>query len=260
MVKLFYKQPSVSGVVSSLAVAAGAARSSINTTSSSLNQSPQITLTSPTTGAEFVLPATITITATANDPDGSIAKVEFYQGATKLGEATTPPYIFVWSGFALGDYSLTAKAYDNLGASAVSNSVLVSVTAIVDTDLNGLPDDWERTHFGNIGVNPNADPDGDGLTNLQEFQQGTNPNDFYNGVSAQVQLLNNGAPGANDDLTIKVRKPDGTPWPGAPGVFQITAGGRYISATLGGPNYTSSVSVRTDAQGLARVYLEPLTP
>jgi hypothetical protein len=46
-----------------------------------------------------------------------------------------------------------------------------------DTDSNGLPDDWETFYFGAIGQNPNADPDGDGLTNLQEWQaaKGLNP-------------------------------------------------------------------------------------
>ena len=45
----------------------------------------------------------------------------------------------------------------------------------IDTDHNGLPDEWERSHFGAIGQNPNADFDKDGLTNLQEYQRGTDP-------------------------------------------------------------------------------------
>jgi hypothetical protein len=45
-----------------------------------------------------------------------------------------------------------------------------------DGDGNGLPDAWELSNFGHLGVDPQADPDGDGLTNLQESQRGTNPN------------------------------------------------------------------------------------
>ncbi|MCI0536033.1 MAG: hypothetical protein L0Z50_12480 [Verrucomicrobiales bacterium] len=44
-----------------------------------------------------------------------------------------------------------------------------------DTDGNSLSDDWEQRYFSRLGVDPNADPDGDGFTNLQESQQGTHP-------------------------------------------------------------------------------------
>lgn len=43
------------------------------------------------------------------------------------------------------------------------------------TDTNGLPDAWEILYFGIAGQDPNADPDGDGRTNLQEYLLGTNP-------------------------------------------------------------------------------------
>ena len=42
---------------------------------------------------------------------------------------------------------------------------------------NGLPIAWELQNFGHTGVDPNADPDGDGMSNLQEYLAGTNPND-----------------------------------------------------------------------------------
>jgi hypothetical protein len=46
----------------------------------------------------------------------------------------------------------------------------------VDTDANGLPDWWEQMYFGQLtGINPLADPDNDGLNNLQEFLSDTNP-------------------------------------------------------------------------------------
>ena len=46
------------------------------------------------------------------------------------------------------------------------------------TDGTGMADGWEVLYFGHIGIDPNGDPDGDGLSNYQEFQmysQGYSP-------------------------------------------------------------------------------------
>ena len=52
--------------------------------------------------------------------------------------------------------------------------------AILDTNNNGLSDVWEKLFYNNQLVpstyNPQADPDGDGWTNIQEATAGTNPN------------------------------------------------------------------------------------
>jgi hypothetical protein len=49
-----------------------------------------------------------------------------------------------------------------------------------DNNFDGLPDDWEAKYFGNDPSkwpSANADSDGDGATNLQEFLAGTDPTD-----------------------------------------------------------------------------------
>lgn len=38
-----------------------------------------------------------------------------------------------------------------------------------------LPDNWQIQYFGRTGIDPFADPDGDGMDNLGEFRSGTNP-------------------------------------------------------------------------------------
>ncbi|MGH9315576.1 MAG: Ig-like domain-containing protein [Thermoanaerobaculia bacterium] len=104
----------------------------------STNSPPTVSITSPAAGTLFAAPANILITATASDSDGSVAKVEFFQGATKLGESTTSPYSFLSSGAAVGSYSLTAKATDNLGALTTSGAVSITVNSTgVPTQVSG---------------------------------------------------------------------------------------------------------------------------
>ena len=76
---------------------------------------PTVSITAPSGGATYMAPATVNITASASDTDGTIAKVEFYQGATKLGEDTSSSggWSYTWNGATVGAYALKAKAYDN---------------------------------------------------------------------------------------------------------------------------------------------------
>ncbi|GAB2545205.1 hypothetical protein GCM10027189_29950 [Rufibacter soli] len=62
--------------------------------------------------------------------DGTVAKVEFFNGSAKLGETTTGSnnvYTFVWSPLSAGTYTLTAKATDNLGMVSTSAGVVATV-------------------------------------------------------------------------------------------------------------------------------------
>ncbi|TXK33777.1 T9SS type A sorting domain-containing protein [Pontibacter qinzhouensis] len=91
------------------------------------NQAPTVAFTAPSANAAIVLGTGIQLAANANDADGSISKVEFFQGSTKLGEATSSPYTYNWTNAKLGIYSLTAKATDNQGATTTSAAISITV-------------------------------------------------------------------------------------------------------------------------------------
>ncbi|MBK6804741.1 MAG: DUF1800 family protein [Betaproteobacteria bacterium] len=90
------------------------------------NASPKVSLAvSPATQSA---PGPVSLTATASDDDGTIAKVAFYQGATKIGEDTSPPYTASFTTTAAGTvYKFTAVATDNLGATGSSAEIGVTV-------------------------------------------------------------------------------------------------------------------------------------
>jgi hypothetical protein len=104
----------------------------------STNTAPSVTLTSPSANSSYTAPGSIFISANASDADGSIAKVEFYQGSSKLGEDASSPYTFTWSNVAAGTYVISARAIDNLNAVGNSSSVNVTVNGTTNnTTCNG---------------------------------------------------------------------------------------------------------------------------
>jgi hypothetical protein len=100
------------------------------------NQPPTVSLSSPLTGTPFTAPAAIALIASASDLDGSVQKVDFYNGSTLLGSSTAAPFTFTWANVPAGSYSFSAIARDNLGASTVSPWSDVSVSSGSTTTLS----------------------------------------------------------------------------------------------------------------------------
>ena len=99
------------------------------------NQLPVVAMTG--VSPEFpTIGATAKLSATASDPDGSIAKVEFYANGVKIGEDTTAPYDFSWMGYTAGNHYITARAVDNNGAAATSSSAII--VPVFSPGQNGL--------------------------------------------------------------------------------------------------------------------------
>ncbi len=96
--------------------------------SGSANLPPSVSITNPPNNATFTAPANITIHVDASDSDGTITKVEIFNGSNKIDESTSPPYSFNWIGVGTGTYTLTARAMDDDGASTTSAPVSITVT------------------------------------------------------------------------------------------------------------------------------------
>ena len=89
---------------------------------------PTVTITGPTNGSTFSAPATITLTATAGEPDFNISSVSFFADDLFLGRATNSPYSVMVTNARAGHYEIFARALDTAGQSAFSTPVSVSVT------------------------------------------------------------------------------------------------------------------------------------
>ncbi|MDY7228362.1 Ig-like domain-containing protein [Hyalangium rubrum] len=92
------------------------------------NTLPVVELTYPAHGQSIVSAFTY-LRATPNDGDGTITKVDFYNGATRIGTATSWPWVHANLYVAPGTYSITAVAFDSSGASTTSSPVIFTVGA-----------------------------------------------------------------------------------------------------------------------------------
>lgn len=97
---------------------------------STQNIAPTISLTSPSNNSTFAQGKTITISANASDFDGTIAKVEFYQGDVLIGTKTVVPYTMDWKPEP-GKYVISAKATDSEGGIAISQKANIECVAVM---------------------------------------------------------------------------------------------------------------------------------
>jgi len=100
----------------------------------------------------------------------------------------TSPCIDKGNNSALGipdtDYEDNPRIFD--GDDDGTAIVDMGAEEYVDTDSDELPDYWERGYFGDLSQGANGDYDGDGATNLEEYQAGTDPTSKADGDVAPL--------------------------------------------------------------------------
>jgi hypothetical protein len=109
----------------------------------SVNQAPTVQITSPASSASFTAPASITISANAADSDGTVSRVDFYNGTTLLGSDSTSPFSLTLNNTAAGTLQLTARATDNSGAISTSTPVNVTVNAAPPVGTSSVELAWD---------------------------------------------------------------------------------------------------------------------
>jgi len=136
---------------------AGPYSNQVSATVQTTSVPPTVGITSPAEGATFAAGSDITISANAGDSDGTVSKVEFFEGANKLGEDTSgSPFSFTWNDVAPGSYTLSAKATDNDGATTTSDPVHITVSEAQVEEY--IEDNDARVSYGN-GWHLINDPD-----------------------------------------------------------------------------------------------------
>ncbi|MHB9024114.1 MAG: Ig-like domain-containing protein [Armatimonadota bacterium] len=136
---------------------------------------PTVSITSPSEGALYTTaPATVPITANAADADGSVSKVDFYQGTTLIGTDTNSGdgWSFNWTDVPAGSYTLTAVATDNLNLPTTSAPVHIRVNAPPTVSITSPANN--AVIIGNSQTITADAADSDGTVSKVEFYQGAN--------------------------------------------------------------------------------------
>ncbi len=175
-----------------------------------VNDSPGVSLSSPTSGASYTFPATVNLMATASDGDGYVNKVDFYANGSLIGSNSTTNAIqhsYNWAYPTPGTYSVTAVAMDNSGATTTSSPINMTInpapasgTALLvvgSTTLNAIDTDI-KNRLQTLGLTvtvksassaTSADATGKRVVVISESVSPTNVNTKFRTVAAPVVTL-----------------------------------------------------------------------
>lgn len=183
------------------------------------NQAPRVVVVSPRPQQRFTAPADIEIEVHTRDHDGWVSQLEFFAGNNKLGDSVIhfiqPPepdirqrFSLNWTNVAPGEYTIRARATDNLGANTWSDPVPVRVR-----DTNAVP-------IVNI------------FAKDSRAREGTDTNGSINTATFLVTRTGN----TNEDLTLFFefagRAQNGTDYVQVPNTIILPAGATSLPLTI----------------------------
>jgi len=91
------------------------------------SQPPEVAITSPQAGQEFGQGDSITLTASAQDNDGTVLEVTFYANGSPVDTDDTEPFSIKWVPQLSGNVEIYASATDNSGTKGISEPVGISI-------------------------------------------------------------------------------------------------------------------------------------
>ena len=139
-----------------------------------LPQPPVIEFIPDCTGVES---QGLAFTVSASDPNGTVPALAAEQlpvGAVLFDQGNGTA-VFSWAPFVgqAGRYEVVFTATD--GALNASRRAALIINSVIDSDGDGLLDAWELEKFGSLSRDGSGDYDGDGISDLEEFQLGSDP-------------------------------------------------------------------------------------
>jgi hypothetical protein len=201
------------------------------------NAAPTVSLTAPSDGASFAAGAAITVSASAQDADGTIARVEFRAGSTVIGSDTTSPYSVSWANAPAGTHSLTAIATDNAGATTTSSARTITVAAAAGNQypvvsLTAPQSGATYAEPATVNITANAS-DPDGSVTRVDFFAGSTP--IGGDTSSPYSATWSNAPPGTHSIVAIARDNLGLTTTSAPRVItvsrQITSGRAVFNAS-----------------------------
>ncbi|MEJ0000930.1 MAG: chitobiase/beta-hexosaminidase C-terminal domain-containing protein [Verrucomicrobiota bacterium] len=212
----------------------------------------------------------------SNNPSDIIAAT--YSGTGVISASSGHTVVLSSSGSAWafgnntsGQLGLGNNSPANLPAPISTQSGFTNTAPIVSIKTytvpyeNGLPIPYEYQYYGATGQNPNSVPNGNGLTLLQNAQQGNNPTNYYSQggqiISPTVAIVSGNLQAGSasavlpNPLVVSVTNPGGGNLNTAPVTFSVPSGQGQLSTSSSGTSPSNSITVSTNSSGRAQIYL-----